>query len=90
MPKTGKPVAVIPAISATARSFADLTLAAIIDITATRLALVVVMIKHARLSNATARTGVVGLRISRGEIRHGRIMQEKGRNFNGSYVSRNF
>jgi hypothetical protein len=48
VPKTGKPVAGVPAIGATARNFGDLTLAAIIDITAARLALVVGMNKHAR------------------------------------------
>jgi hypothetical protein len=47
------------------------------------------MNKHARHSSATARAGVVGLRISRGEMRHGRIMQEKDGNFGGSYVSQN-
>ena len=42
--------------------FAHLTLAAIINITAARLALVVAMNKHAGHSRATARAGVVGFR----------------------------
>jgi len=68
--------------------FTHFALTAIIDITATLLALVVAMNKHPGHSRTTARAGVFGRRIFRWEIRHKRIKQEKDRNFGVFYVSR--
>jgi len=53
---------------------ADFALTAIINVTAARLALVVAVNKQAGHSRTTARTGVVGLRIFRWEIRHPQII----------------
>jgi hypothetical protein len=67
--------------------FAHLALAAIIDVTAARLALVVAMNKHAGHSRTTARAGVVGLRIFRWEIRHRQIIKEDNRSFSVFYAN---